>query len=198
VGVRIALAVVVAAVAVAACGGGDPAPTEVPSVGLSSPPVSSSPPSIPPTTAATTPSPPSPTPPALPAQARQDSPTGAESFARYYIAAQDYANRTGDTKLLRSLGNCTGCTSVAEGIERFYRNGGSVEGGQLRVTEADVTRHVAGQAALVTLTYSQAAGVLVNGDGTRQPSPAKVVNQVVMTLARRAGSWTLTNIQGLG
>jgi hypothetical protein len=156
----------------------------------------SSPPSNPPSTAATTSSP-SPTPPPLPAQARQDTPTGATTFARYYIAVQDYANRAGDTKILRSLGTCKGCTATAEGIDRFYKAGGRVQGGQLRVTRTDVTRFVPGEAALVTLAYSQADGVLLNGDGTKQQSPAKPNNQVIMTLGRRGTDWTLINIQGL-
>jgi hypothetical protein len=99
---------------------------------------------------------------------------------------------------LRSLGTCKGCTATIEGIERFYKAGGRVEGGQLLVTHVDVTRHVPGHAALVSLAYSQAAGVLINGDGTRQPSPARAENQVVMTLGRRNSGWILTNIQGLG
>jgi len=61
-----------------------------------------------------------------------------------------------------------------------------------------VTRYVAGHAALVSLTYSQAAGLLINGDGTKQQSPAAPKNDVIMTLARQGSKWVITNIQGLG
>jgi hypothetical protein len=193
VGVRVGVVAVAVVLAVAGCSGGDAPSSALPSG--SAPPQSSSPPSNPPSTAAATPPP---TAPPLPATATQDTPAGAQSFARYYIAAQDYANRSGDTRLLQSLGRCAGCTATAEGIERFYKGGGSVEGGELRVTHVEVTRHVIGHAALVSLAYSQAAGVLINGDGTRQRSPARAENRVAMTLGRHNSSWILTNIQGLG
>jgi len=193
VGVRVGVVAVAVVFAVAGCSAGEAPSAALPSG--SAPPQSSSPPSNPPSTAATAPPP---TAPPLPAAATQDTPAGAQSFARYYIAAQDYANRTGDTDLLRSLGSCKGCTATIDGIERFYEEGGSVVGGQLRVTHANVTRHIPGHAALVALAYSQAAGMLINGDGTRQQSPARAENRVVMTLGRRDSGWILTNIQGLG
>jgi hypothetical protein len=173
--VHITVAVAAVALTAVACSGSDPEPSPVPT---GTPASVTSVPSTPATSPAPTPTPAAPT---LPAAARADTPAGAEAFARFYIVTQDYANRTGDTKLLRSLGQCPGCIAVADSIEHFYQSGGRVEGGTLTVIAATVTRHVAGEAALVAVTYKQATGRQVNKDGSSQVVPA-ATNKVLQTL----------------
>jgi len=191
VGVRVALVVSVLLALGAACEGGDPSPTTLPpspSSTVTAEPTAASPAPTP------TPTPPAPT---LPAAARADTPAGAEAFARFYLAAQDYANRSGHTRLLRSLGSCKGCEAVAAGIEKFYREGGRVEGGEIEVTRSAIVRYVPSKAVLISVEYDQAAGSLIDADGRTQITPAKPRNRLLMTLARRSDSWILMNIQGV-
>ena len=85
--VRAALAVSVVIAVGAACAGDEPPPSPLPTTA----PPTAAPPTT--TASATTPGA-TPTPPALPAAARQDSPAGAEAFARHWLAALDYAYTT--------------------------------------------------------------------------------------------------------
>jgi Family of unknown function (DUF6318) len=134
-------------------------------------------------------------PPAMPAVAREDSARGAEAFARFYLVAQDHANRTGDTRLLRSLGHCAGCAATASGIERFYRAGGRVEGGEIRTKSSLVVSYVPRKAALVEVEYSQASGRLIEGSGQIRSTPAAPKLRVLATVARQGERWTLTKIK---
>ena len=192
-GVRVALAAVVLAIGVAGCSGDDPAPTTVPtapsSAGTSEP--------APTTPAATTPPPsPGPTPPPQPALSRQDSPAGAESFARHYIEVLDYASHTGDTSNLQRLGDCGTCIAQAQGIKEFFAAGGSVVGGQIVIKDSDVVRFVS-SAALVNVVYDQAAGKTIPGSGPTEATPALKSETFTLTLARTADSWTVEKLQVL-
>ena len=109
--------------AVAGCSAGEAPSAALPSG--SAPPQSSSPPSNPPSTAATAPPP---TAPPLPAAATQDTPAGAQSFARYWLSVLDYATTTGDTRRLLALGACVSCIAVAKSIDALYASGGRAEG----------------------------------------------------------------------
>lgn len=190
-GVKLALAAAVVTLAVAACSGDDPSPTTVPT----QPPPSSTQPSTsaPPTT---TPAPtPSATPPPLPATARQDTPTGAESFARYYISTLDYAYQSGDTRTLRKLADCKGCNAVADGIEKWISSGGIYEGGRLAVISSRVVKHVPGRAGLVSITYSRSDRVLVSATGQREEVDGSPSLDVLATELKTSSGWLITNIQ---
>jgi Family of unknown function (DUF6318) len=190
VGVRLGVVAVAVVLAVAGCSGGDAPSSALPSG--SAPPQSSSPPSNPPSTAATTPPPSAPT---LPATATQDTPTGAQSFARYYIEVLDYAYRAGDTQLLRQLAHCPGCDAVADGIDKFISAGGRYEGGQLSVVSAETVRYAAGQAGLVSMVYSRSERELVSPDGKRDKVNRAPALKVLITERRKASGWLITNIQ---
>jgi hypothetical protein len=86
---------------------------------------------------------------------------------------------------------------VIAGIEKFYKAGGRVEGGEIQITQSKIVRRVPTEAALVSLTYDQSAGRLVDGNGQEQITAAKKGNRVLITLARKGTGWTLTNIQGV-
>lgn len=195
-GVRIALAAAIVALAVAGCDGGDPSPTSVPTQGA--PSASTEVTSPPPTTTPTTPAAsPSPTPPPLPAAARQDTPTGAESFARHWLTTLDYATTSGDTASLRSLGRCASCVALADAIETLYSSGGKAEGGKLTVTDSSVAQYVAGKAALIRVEYDQAAGREIPANGSPKTTPAERGLAFVFTLDREGSSWTLIKLQTL-
>ncbi len=148
-GVRVGVVAVAVVLAVAGCSGGDAPSSALPSGGA--PPQSSSPPSNPPSTAATTPPP---TAPPLPATATQDTPAGAQSFARYYIAVLDYASHTGDTQSLRGLGDCGTCRAQADGIETVLQGGRTRRGRGVPVSRSHATlSRFLETAALVNVTY---------------------------------------------
>jgi Family of unknown function (DUF6318) len=193
VGVRLGVVAIAVLVAVTGCSGGSPS-TDLPAGSAS--PQSSSPPSNPPSTAATTPSA-TPTAPALPAAAREDTPTGAESFARYYIEVLDYAYQSGDTKLLRKPAQCPGCNAVADGIDKFVASGGRYEGGRLKVVEAESVKHVEGSADLVSLVYSRSERELVSAGGERERVDNAPALRVLVTERRERTAWLITNIQTL-
>ncbi|MBM9462826.1 hypothetical protein JL108_05145 [Aeromicrobium sp. YIM 150415] len=64
--------------------------------------------------------------PAMPELAGDDSPAGAEAFARHYIEVLNYASSTGDTDLLRSLSSadCSGCQKYVDLYRSTYDDGG--------------------------------------------------------------------------
>jgi hypothetical protein len=140
----------------------------------------------------TTPTPAAPT---LPTSARPDTPTAAQSFARYWLAVLDYATITGDTGRLLALGRCASCEALARSIDSLYSSGGRAEGGHITIVESSVVRHVVGSAALVRVSYDQAAGREVPGHGTAKTSPARRNLALAFTLGRRGDGWSAVKIQ---
>ena len=188
-GVRVGVVAVAVVFAIAGCSGGDAPSSALPSG--SAPPQSSSPPSNPPSTAATTPPP---TAPPLPDTATQDTPAGAQSFARYYIEVLDYASHTGDVQSLGRLGDCGTCKAQADGIERFFKAGGHVEGGEIRITNTEAVRFLK-TAALVSVTYDQTKGKSVAQNGRTENSPALRSETFALTLGWSRDSWNVQKMQ---
>jgi hypothetical protein len=194
VGVRIALAAAAVTLAVAACTGGDPSPTTLPTASSPPPPTATQPTAAPPTTPpSTTPAPP--TAPPLPPTATQDTPTGAESFARHWLATLDYAYKTGDTVPFRELGGCKSCTALTAGIDDFYATGGRFEGGTFTADRVQTTKHVKGSAALVDLVYSRSAGKAVPAAGAPRVTPAESGTEFILTLERGPKAWQVATIK---
>jgi len=189
VGVRVGVVAVAVVLAVAGCSRGDAPSSPLPSGGT--PPQSSSPPSNPPSTAAT---PPPPAAPPLPATATQDTPAGAQSFARYWLSVLDYATTSGDTKLLRQVANCSGCNALADGIDTLRRDGGHTTGGKITVSKSNIASFAVGRAALVDVTYDRAGRTVVSAPGAQQALAPEPNTRLLITL-RRTGSWLVTNAQ---
>jgi len=191
VGVRVGVVAVAVVFAVAGCSAGDAPSAALPSG--SAPPQSSSPPSNPPSTAATAPPP---TAPPLPAAATQDTPAGAQSFARYYVEVLDYASHTGDVQSLRRLGNCETCLAQADGIEMFFKSGGHVEGGEIRITKTESVRFLR-SVALVNITYDQATGKSIARNGKTENSRALRSEIFALTLGWSKDSWNVQKMQAV-
>jgi hypothetical protein len=99
------------------------------SSGTDSPTASSSP------TRSATPSPVSQTPKEAPPSVPTAAITGltvrsADAFTRFYLAASDYAEATGDATLMRqwAYSTCKSCQVYASTSEQTYRNGGAFTG----------------------------------------------------------------------
>jgi hypothetical protein len=101
----------------------------------------------------------------------------------------DFAYRTGDTDPFRALGKCAGCVSLADAIDKIYADGGTVTGGELRVADTRVDRHVAGSAAAVELFYSRTQRVVLDGKGGRFIDQAAKRLGFLLVLKRSTGGW---------
>jgi hypothetical protein len=188
---RIRAALVCAVIATcSACTSDEPAPSPLP--------ITTTPTATPPTSApaATTPrSTAAPSPPVQPALARQDSPAGAEAFARYWLTALDYASTTGDTKPLRRLGSCAACTALARGINSLYTSGGRAEGGKITVVGSSTASHMPRSAALVRVDYDQGAGREIRPGKPIVSSPGANNLAFAFTLSRTAAGWQVIKVQ---
>ena len=113
------------------CGGGTPAAEPTPKM----PPASS--PS--PTEGSTPDEPVEPTP---PPEMEGTGVKAAEAFVEYYFALVTYAQSTGDTALLKDVGQplCASCSGVVDVIDRTYETGGTVTGGELSVERLRMIR----------------------------------------------------------
>lgn len=181
--IKVALATVTAGLAVAgaACTHDpDPSPT------LTGQPTSTAPTATPRTT---------PPPPPLPSTAQADSPAGAESFARYYMALLDYAYQTGNTSPVRGVARCKGCDAVADGIDSWYRQGGHYEGGHFTVKQTSTIRYASGRESTVSLTYLRSTRELVSATGTHETVQGEDDLKLALSIRRVANRWTITNIQ---
>jgi len=59
-------------------------------------------------------------PPTMPAQAKEDTPSGAANFVNYFVATFNYAARTGDAApMMDSAPSCEPCKKYAEDFERL-------------------------------------------------------------------------------
>ncbi len=79
--------------------------------------------------------------PTLPPEAQGKGVKAAEAFVRHYYETVNYAQATGDTHYLRSLGSpgCSACTGGVDTIDRVVNQGGTIEGGAYTVTDATVS-----------------------------------------------------------
>lgn len=79
--------------------------------------------------------------PTLPPEAEGDGKEAAAAFISFFYKTVDYAQATGDTSALRKLGaaSCSACKGGADIVERVYRQGGSISGGDHTVDVAKVT-----------------------------------------------------------
>jgi hypothetical protein len=150
---------------------------------------------IPPeTSSASNPSPTEPTEPTLPPEAEEETKAGAEAFVEFYWVTVNYAQQTGDLDLLRSLSipGCGGCNGGIESIERIYKRGGRITGGQHRVMSA---------AVIQPPSQSWAADVVVrvgrqtiSGAGDLDQTSAAGRLALLFGLEHRGGTWLVTSL----
>jgi hypothetical protein len=86
-----------------------------------------------------------PTEPPAPPGAMADSKSGVEEFISYFWEVANYAQATGDTKTLRTLGakSCGGCQGAFDFVDNVYDAGGSIVGGAYTLGELKTERLVA-------------------------------------------------------
>ena len=108
------------------------------------------------------PSPTGPVEPTMPAAAKRHTAAGAEAFVKFYWEMVNYAQRSGDVDGLRDLGdkNCGACAGGLGFLDRIFKAGGQIRGGEVSVFDLRATKVHAGQHV--------AFQVVVNVENTRQ------------------------------
>lgn len=144
--------------------------------------------------ATSTPTPTGPVEPTLPAEAEGDDAAAAEAFVEHFWSMVNYAQVSGDTAGLTSLGapNCVACKGGVEEIERVHGAGGSMEGGELVITRSIARPFDSGPASGFAVALDVEVSpqtVAVPGDETQEYSggPGKI--QVIVEQVD--GAWTV-------
>jgi hypothetical protein len=179
-GIVFGLAVGLAALVLAGCGGGGSA-TSVGPAGESSGAASVSPePSTPEPSAAASPA--------------GDSRADVEQAVRAYVDAANVAMATGDTAALRALSTpeCS-CLRLAESIEELYGSGGRAEGARWDLEDLTVV-DVTGASASVRVTYIAPAYVEQRGASATSQPGYRVTQLMTMGLA---SGWSVSDVDGL-
>ena len=140
------------------CGGDSPEPKPLPKDSKSSPSAS-----------------PSATPPVMPAAAKKKTKAGAEALVRHFLSTMRYAGGSGDTNAFAATytQTCTRCAAITAGIEKTYRDGGSIKGGAWVPTKTKayaIDENVAFVDAVVD--YERQVWIK-DSSGTKATSPAK-------------------------
>jgi hypothetical protein len=175
--IKVALLVVLGCAVIGASCSHDPDPTPVPT---GSPVVNT------PTVAP---------PPEMPTLAREDSPAGAEAFARYWLVALDYAYWSGETRVFRSLGACAGCRAIADAVDRVTAGGGHIEGGRIRFLDGRMKNFTPGKTSAIEAYYAQNEGQTIYGDGHVSVVPSASRLGFLFSLNRTVGRWQVASIQ---
>ena len=180
---------VLAPFALAACdaGGGEPEPEFTDSSSAASTESS----------ATDEPSPSGPVEPTLPAEAEEDSRTGAEAFIRHYWEVVNYAQKTGDTDPLKVIQfeHCEPCTAATRSVEKIYRRGGRVSGGSYKVIRARATETPTGSWAVVVRLRVGRQIVTGAGDMDQEYEPGTTTD--LFTVRRTPQGWRVASWEPL-
>jgi len=152
-----------------------------------------------PSTPTTAPSTPKPAPPTVPPSATTGlTVRSAEAFARFYLAASDYAEATGDATLMRTWAypSCKSCQTYAQASEQTYRNGGAFTGDLgTKITAVKEVRLIRKDTAaiLISATVGHTAWRPKAGAPPTPFAGGPVVWDI--TLAAASGHWTMFEME---
>ena len=148
-------------------------------------------------TTAPPPSPTGPVEPTLPAEAAGEDAAAAEAFVRYFWAAVNHAQATGDVRTLQTLGTdtCAACAGGVESIEKTYLAGGTMDGGAITVDALKSEPYESGPSRgfLVTAdTTAESQKVTVPGKkGKTYPGGQSTIRLIV---ERSDGRWQVARM----
>jgi hypothetical protein len=138
--------------------------------------------------------------PTLPATAQRHDVAGAEDTVRYWVAAADYSDRTGDTKafLAVSAQSCVPCAKYADEIAAIYAAKGRVEGGERAIREVTYEDFFVQANPGLTISFDRAARSLIGGDGgTASSVPGALFQESSVRLSWTGGrGWSIANVTG--
>ena len=202
---RVVAALVAAGLLLSACQGGGPTPGTSPSASNTSASPSATPTPTPTPSAKYVPASakgkaqnvPVPVKPAL---ADQNSKAGLEAFTKYWFALLDYGYQTGDTATWLSLAsaNCVFCSTLKEGIESDYKNGGWMVGGRIQTPSVEVVTTSAERVQKVTVQVVQSAAATYKSDGSKGARQGGAGNHGAVILAvHEGGAWSVSDMHPL-
>jgi hypothetical protein len=89
----------------------------------------------------------------LPGAAKAKTKAGAVAFGRHYVELINYAQATGRLDQIQGVEEaaCGSCADAESYLRDLYSGGGSIRGGELRVTSIDAVRNPATHGWLVEI-----------------------------------------------
>ncbi len=123
---------------------------------------------------------------------------GLTAFAYYWIAYNSYAQQTGKTEKLQELSaeDCNYCSNEIEMINKVYKDGGWMAGGDPRVTNIypEVAKGESTGTALIE--YSETGATIFDSEG-QQTSTIEPKDATVLTVKASFsdGSWTMDSVK---
>ncbi len=136
--------------------------------------------------------------PEKPALADEFSEQGLDAFTRYWYAAYNYMQETGDVSLVQAVTeqSCARCNNVFRDVPAWYQKGGWIAGGLMTVDATKVSFVTASNGAYqVLIQYGIASGQYIRNDKTlADPIEEEVANGDVLNATHANGLWVVTDI----
>lgn len=134
----------------------------------------------------------------VPAEAQAATPEGAAAFGRFFYDSVEQSFRTLDASTLRAISDpaCEICMRYINSVESFARDGYTVEGNDITITDAIAPAGDMSQEARATVFYRNTAGRVLDASGAvvlEEPARDNVVVELV--LERADESWTVTEVR---
>ncbi|HEX3732701.1 MAG TPA: DUF6318 family protein [Mycobacteriales bacterium] len=134
--------------------------------------------------------------PPLPAAAREETETGAEAFAKYYIEIDNYVINARDLKPEEELfdpDECSRCKSIVDAYRKSLDKGEYIQGGNYTVTSSKAIK-VKEKIYLVTVKYDRDPVQLFNKNGQKVGGLVAAIQgqEALVTLNYREGRWRVS------
>lgn len=131
-------------------------------------------------------------PPTMPDEAREDSESGAATFAYYWVSVSDFASLTGNVEELSRISaeSCGACSEYIELYEETYRKGGKFTGGQQDFGEV-TTERVSDREVVVRAKVTLAKGTYQDSRESAAKDVAGSTTKVAYRVARVGSTWLM-------
>ncbi|GAA1048503.1 DUF6318 family protein [Arthrobacter russicus] len=140
--------------------------------------------------------------PEKPALADEFSEQGLDAFTRYWYAAYNYMQETGDISLVQAVTeqSCARCNNVISSASDWYKNKNWVVGGLITVDATKVSFVKASNGAYqVLIQYGIGEGQYIKADKTLGDKIDKTVaNGDVLNAVHNGNQWVVTDIGKAG
>lgn len=132
----------------------------------------------------------------IPAAARENTPTGSEAFARFYVFRLNAAWTTADASLLAGLSqdDCKTCTAFIDTAKRFQRDGLRHDRATLKVTNA-TAGSFADKRAIVNIFVDQIGVRVIDQSGRTVDKTTSGRGALVATMRYQDDHWVLERLQ---
>jgi hypothetical protein len=134
------------------------------------------------------------TPPVLPKIAQRHDATGAANFVLYWVKVSNYAARTGDTALLRTISapDCEGCNRYIDLYEKTYAAGGYFKGGDGSLQQ--VTSSADGPDVYISGDWLAAPGRYRRNSSAQEHRSNAESTAVTFLARRRDKTWIMIDV----